>query len=98
MERVFEDEQIKNAIMECGSDKASGPDGFNFCFIKACWDFLKRDFIDMLKEFLQRDRLNKAMNTTFLTLISKVPNPMDLQDYRPITMVGCVYIKYYWRC
>lgn len=27
----------------------------------------------------------------FLTLIPKVPNPMDLKDYRPISLVGCLY-------
>lgn len=45
--------------------------------------------MDMLIEFHRRGRINKEMNATFLTLIPKVPNPVDLRDYRPISLVGC---------
>lgn len=31
------------------------------------------------------------MNATFLTLIPKVPNPVDLCDHRPINLLGCWY-------
>lgn len=31
------------------------------------------------------------MNATFLTVILKVPNPVELRDYLPICLVGCVY-------
>lgn len=30
------------------------------------------------------------MNATFLTLIPKVPNPVDLCDYRFISLMGCI--------
>ncbi|KAJ0536200.1 putative RNA-directed DNA polymerase [Helianthus annuus] len=30
----FSGEEIKSAVFECGADKAPGPDGFNFRFIK----------------------------------------------------------------
>lgn len=56
---------MERALAECGSDKASGPDGINFSFIKVRWGFLK-EFTNMLKEFHQRGRLKKAINETFL--------------------------------
>ncbi|XP_021980496.1 uncharacterized protein LOC110876640 [Helianthus annuus] len=31
----FKNEEIKKAVFECGADKALGPDGFNFNFIKS---------------------------------------------------------------
>lgn len=37
----------------------------------------------MIMEFHHRGRLNKEVNATFLTLISKVSNPVEFQDYRP---------------
>lgn len=45
---------MNKALEECHGDKASGSDGFNFSFIKATWEFLKEDFMDMLSEFHKR--------------------------------------------
>lgn len=53
--------------------------------------FLKKDFIKKLSEFHLRGRLKKEINATFLTLIPKVPNPVDLKAVRPISLVECVY-------
>lgn len=47
--------------------------------------------MSLFSEFHQRGRLNKEVNATFLTLISKVPNPVEFRDCRPISLVGCVY-------
>lgn len=44
----------------------------------------------MLSEFHQRGNLNKDINATFLTLIPKVPNLVQLKGYRPISLVDCV--------
>ena len=34
-ERKFEEDEVRRALEECDGDKAPGPDGFNFSFIKA---------------------------------------------------------------
>lgn len=81
MEREFEEEEVVKALEECGGDKAPGPDEFNFSFIRAAWGFLKEDLCSG----------SRKINATFLTLILKVPNPMELRDYRPISLVGCMY-------
>lgn len=46
-------------------------------------------FCEMLAEFYSRGKLNKETNTTFLTLVPKVPNPMELREFKPISFVGC---------
>lgn len=88
LERDFEIEEVEAALAECGSDKAPGPDGFNFAFLKAGWVFLKKDLMEMFKEFHARDRLNKAINATFLTLILKGPNPVELKIIVPLVWWG----------
>ena len=45
----------------------------------------------MLSEFHRGGRLHKEINATFLTLVPKVPNPVDLKDFGPISLVSCVY-------
>lgn len=44
LKRDFEEEEISMALSNCMSDKASGPNDFDFAFIRAAWDFLKEDF------------------------------------------------------
>ena len=34
----FSKQEIKVAVFDCGSNKAPGPDGFNFRFVKHFWD------------------------------------------------------------
>ncbi|GJY22732.1 reverse transcriptase domain-containing protein [Tanacetum coccineum] len=46
LERQFEEKEIWDAIYGCGSEKASGPDEFNFNFIKRFWDVLKSDLVN----------------------------------------------------
>lgn len=62
-----------------------------FSFIQGAWDIIKGDFCEMLSEFHKRGWLSKEFNATFLVLIPKVPNPVELREYRPISLVGCVY-------
>lgn len=52
MEINFEVEEIKETIWNCDNDKAPGPDGFTFEFIKRYWSLMQEDimkFIDNLK-------------------------------------------------
>ena len=91
LEREFEEEEDSRALEDCEGDKGPDPDGFNFSFIKGSWDFLKEDFGNLLSDLHRRGRINKEMNATFITLIPKVPNPVSLHDYRPISLVWCLY-------
>ncbi|XP_021980012.1 uncharacterized protein LOC110876144 [Helianthus annuus] len=50
----FRKEEIKCAVFECGSDKAPGPDGFNFNFIKRYWNIFENDFFDLLDSFYSK--------------------------------------------
>nr|KYP55936.1 Transposon TX1 uncharacterized [Cajanus cajan] len=84
-------EEIKMAVWDCGSSKSPGPDGFNFKFIKPFWETLKGDIVRMVKEFHANGKLPKGTNSTFITLIPKVDDPQSLDDYRPISLVGCLY-------
>ena len=94
MERDFDLKDINIALADCDGDKAPGPDGFNFAFVRASWSFLKDDFCQLLQDFHHRGKLNKKLNATFLTLIPKIPkipNPAESKDFEPISLVGSVY-------
>jgi len=42
-------------------------------------------------EFHRNGKLTKGVNSTFIALILKVTSPQQLNDFRPISLVGCMY-------
>jgi len=44
-----------------------------------------------LSEFHRNGKLTKGVNATFIALIPKVVSPQRLNDFRPISLVGCMY-------
>lgn len=44
-----------------------------------------------INEFSLRGAIPKAINASFLTLIPKVKNPQELDEYRPICLIGNMY-------
>ncbi|GKB40474.1 RNA-directed DNA polymerase, eukaryota [Tanacetum coccineum] len=91
LERPFEYVEIKNAVWSCGEDKASGPDGFTFRFIRHFWNLIRDDFIKAVKHFETEKSIARGCNSSFISLIPKVSNPLLPQDFRPISLVGCYY-------
>ena len=78
-------------MKDCGPGKAPGPNGFNFRFVSHFWELLEDDFIKFMGEFYENGKLTKGVNCTFLTLIPKVEGSPLLNDFRPISLVGCMY-------
>nr|KAJ0224778.1 hypothetical protein LSAT_V11C100030150 [Lactuca sativa] len=46
-------EKNHSAIWSCGSDRALGPDGFSFRFIKKIWEMLKDDIYNFVDDFFR---------------------------------------------
>ena len=87
----FQEEEVRQAIWDCGSDRCPGPDGFNFKFIKKFWQLFKPDVLRFLDEFHANGVFPRGCNASFLALIPKVSDPHLLNDYRPISLIGCMY-------
>ncbi|GJQ93669.1 ribonuclease H-like domain-containing protein [Tanacetum coccineum] len=82
---------IKDAVWSCGCEKAPGPDGFTFKFIKWFWDTMGNDFIEMVKRFEVDGTIPKGCNSSFIALVPKIKDPIHIKDYRPISLIGCQY-------
>lgn len=87
----FSEQEVWNSIKSCDGNKAPGPDGFNTQSIKMGWTFMKKDIMAFMDEFHRNCRLPKCINSSFITLVPKVDNPLELKDYRPISLIGCMY-------
>jgi len=89
--RDFSEEEIKVAVWNSESSKSPSTDGFNFGFLKFCWDFIKLDMVLVVKDFAEKSHWPKGSNASFLCLVPKVENHMQLGEFRPISLVGCLY-------
>ncbi|GKV26502.1 hypothetical protein SLEP1_g35790 [Rubroshorea leprosula] len=91
LERPFTEEEIDEGLKSCEGNKAPGPDGYNFNLLKFIWSSVREDFIAFFREFHQNSRLVRGLNSSFLTLIPKKLSPRELKDFRPISLIGCMY-------
>ena len=92
LEGRFQEEEVKRAIWDCGSDKSPGPNGLTFKFIKQFWHIIKPDVLRFLDELYVNRIFPNGSNASFIALIPKVSDPQILSDYRPISLIGCTYM------
>ncbi|XP_016207070.1 uncharacterized protein LOC107647514 [Arachis ipaensis] len=91
LEVLPSEEEIKEAVWDCGSSKAPGSDGYNMNFIKKCWDDIGPEFSAAVLWFFQSAQLPTDANVTWVTLVPKVEGAKEVKDFRPISIVGCLY-------
>ncbi|GJX81478.1 hypothetical protein Tco_0330959 [Tanacetum coccineum] len=91
LERLVTLEEIKEAVWDCGSSKAPGPDGFSFAFVKKYWDIIQKDMFNFINSFFVSSEMPHGANSSFFTLIPKVNNPTLITDFRLISLIGTHY-------
>nr|GEY71244.1 transposon TX1 uncharacterized [Tanacetum cinerariifolium] len=67
------------------------PDGFTFGLYRRYWDIIGNDVVDVVKWFFLHGEIPKEGNSSFITLIPKVPNANMVKDFRPISLIGSLY-------
>lgn len=84
-------EEIKLVVWGCSSDKTPGLNGYTFKLIKKNWCIMKDDIIRYIKHFETSGSISQGYNSSFILLIPKTKDPTMLGDYRPISLIGCIY-------
>ena len=90
LERPFEEEEVIGVVQGFVGDKAPGSDGFPMAFFQSCWGVVKSDILKMLNHFQELGSFEKSLNATFLVLIPKKSEAVEVRDFRPISLVGGV--------
>ena len=85
----FSTDEIDVVIKEMPNDRAPGPDGFNGCFLKKCWQIIKSDFYDLCHAFHAGGLDITSISEGYITLIPKISSPETANDFRPITLLNC---------
>ena len=91
LEGQFSIEGVLRALSNLGGDKAPGPDGFTLAFWKTCWPVVGREVMQVFEELHSQNVIFRSHNATFLVLIPKKEGTSDVQDYKPISLVGSLY-------
>lgn len=86
LNRMPDEEEIKESIFSMSPTSAAGPDGYNGKFFQVCWTIIKHDIIDFVWEFCKGKSLTKFYTHTCVALIPKVDNPASFSDLRPISL------------
>ncbi|GJV18221.1 RNA-directed DNA polymerase, eukaryota, reverse transcriptase zinc-binding domain protein [Tanacetum coccineum] len=84
-------EEINEAVWDCESSKALGPDGYSFAFMKKYWVTIQKDLYDFVNLFFATCVMPNGANSSFFTLIPKVNNPNLITDFRLISLIGINY-------
>ena len=77
--------------MSMKGEKAPGPDGFPMTFFHTCWSMVKDDLMAVFHTFHEHGSFERSLNATFLTLIPKKTEVVEVKDFRPNSLVGSVY-------
>lgn len=79
-------EEVHKVIEEMDGNSTAGPDGFNGCFYKNCWDIIKTDFFEVVLEFSVGHEQSKLWTSTLIVPVSKIENPSEFRHLRPISL------------
>ena len=91
LERPFELEEVVQVLKDVQGDKAPGPDDFTMAFFQKCWSVLEHDIMAFFGEVFNYCKFEKSLNTTFLSLIPKKVDAINVRDFRPISLIGSIY-------
>ena len=81
-------EEVDRVVKLFPSDKALGPDGFNGLFLKKCWPVVKESFYQLCDDFYNGILNLESINSSFITLVPKILNPVTVNDFRPISLLN----------
>ena len=91
LDRPFEEEEVVGVINDFNGDKAPGPDGFFVAFFQSCYGVLKTEIMVVFHNFHTQAVFEKSLNASFLALIPKKVDAVEVKDFQPISLVGGIY-------
>ena len=88
LEKRFKKEEVVQVLKNLQGDKFPGPDRFTMAFFQKCWSVVDRDEMGFFEEVYEHCTFEKSLNASFITLIPKKVNVVNIRDFRPISLIG----------
>jgi hypothetical protein len=91
LDAPFDSAEVKRALFEMFPTKAPGPDGFLAHFFQCHWDTCGEEVSRVVLWILLGEDSPDVINKTFIVMISKITNPKELSQFRPISLCNVLY-------
>jgi hypothetical protein len=85
-------QDVENAMAGLNSEGSLEPDGFQVLFYKEFWPIMKRDVMEVIKEFQEGNLGFERINKSYLFLLPKKQGAESLQAFRPIALMNSIYL------
>jgi exonuclease III len=83
--------ELLKVVNNLALNKSPGSDGLTTEVIRACWDFIKDDFLELVHHFWRTGQLYMELLQGIIRIIPKKLDKLRLKDWRPLTMLQVVY-------
>jgi hypothetical protein len=84
----LQEEEVRQAISDMPKDNAPGPDGFIRAFYSKCWEIVRVDVVQAIRQLSQlRGHMFNLLNSTNIVLLPKKEQALSVGDYMPISLV-----------
>jgi hypothetical protein len=84
-------EELDIAIEEANKKSAAGLDGISSRFVYQFWDIFKKPLLRYANCVFDKGRLTQSFKSALVKLIPKKGNATDINQWRPISLLGCTY-------
>ncbi|KAI5342138.1 hypothetical protein L3X38_010013 [Prunus dulcis] len=88
---LFTREEVEIAIKSMRATKAPGPDGMTALFYQSYWSIIGSDICQLCLQILNGSCGVADFNHTLIALITKVPSPSWVIEFRPISLCNVLY-------
>ena len=69
-------------------DKAPSPNSFTMAFFQKCWSVVEKDVMAFFDHFHKSSEFKWSLNASFLSLIPKKNNALNIKDFRTYQFSG----------
>ncbi|XP_060974461.1 uncharacterized protein LOC133039585 [Cannabis sativa] len=87
----FTKDDVLQAMRDIHPHKAPGNDGMPGLFYRKFWSIVGDEVTTVCLGILNEGKSVEAINDTLICLIPKLPKPVQMSDFRPISLCNVVY-------
>jgi exonuclease III len=91
MEKPLDVAELDHAIKRANKFSANGADGWSYSAIEYFWSIFRSPLANSFNHMVEQGSLQHSFKLVNVKLIPKKDNPQDIGNWRPISLLSCMY-------